>query len=130
MSAFAGGLKALFGKLNPARLLRAAAKKILVKAVQVEGDRMQKKLKDELDRKGPAAVDSLFDGWQARLITAVNSAKFVPPGLRDAAVAIIQREGDRLQERISQLLRDRGGEGIDLAFDTAQQAIIERIEAL
>lgn len=60
-------LKAALRRLNPLNLLKAALKKKALKVVQVEGDKLQEKVKKALLEKGPAAVDAVFDEHQEKL---------------------------------------------------------------
>lgn len=126
----------MFGKLKELlrsgleKLLKPAAKKAAIKLVQLEGDRLQTQVKLALLNQGPDAIDRLFDSWQLRLITGLNFVKFLPGWMRDAAVKIVNEEGDKLQKKAKDAALKGGPEALDLAFDTAQNLIIERINAL
>ena len=100
------------------------------KLVQSEGDRLQREVKLALLEKGPDAIDSLFDSWQLRLVNGINFIKFAPAWLREAAIKIVQEEGDKLQARAKDAALKGGPEALDLAFDAAQGVILERISSL
>lgn len=112
------------------KLLKPAAKKAVIKLVQSEGDRLQRQAREALLHQGPDAIDKLFDAWQLRLIAGLNFIKFLPSFMRDAALNIIQEEGDKLQERAKEAALSGGAGALDLAFDSAQNLITERINAL
>jgi hypothetical protein len=62
-------IKALIRALNPKAVVKAAAKK----AVQEEGDALQKALKEAIVREGPQAVDRVMDAAQAALISRIDA---------------------------------------------------------
>jgi hypothetical protein len=126
----------MFGRLKEllrsgfTKLLKPVATKAATKLVQSEGDRLQREVKQALIQQGPDAIDRLFDAWQMRLISGLNFIKFMPAWLREGAIKVVQEEGDKLQRRAKDAAISGGPEALDLAFDTAQRVIIERINGL
>lgn len=116
-------------RLPVARYLRPLWQGLLVQLVQQEGDRLQVQVQAAVREHGPAAVDRLVDGWQERMHRGVALLP-LPAWVRDPLRRLIQEHGDILQERLKDAMRNGGPPAVDVAFDTAQAAFIERIRAL
>ena len=126
----------MFGRLKELarsgflKLLKPLAKKGVIQLVQREGDKLQNNVGAALVHQGPEAVDKLFDSWQARILSGLNTLQFLPDWIRHHALRIVQDEGDKMQQRVKDAALNGGPRAVDLVFDHSQRLIIERINAL
>ena len=122
-------LKQFFVKLA-VNIAKPFVKRQVIALVQKEGDILQAKVLYLYDKEGPAGVDRAFDGTQLKLISLLHDIKFLPEAMRKSAIDVIQDEGDKLQAVAKKAASEGGHYAIEKAFDTAQEAVIARIEAL
>jgi len=112
------------------KFLKPFGKSIACGIVQKEGDVLQEKCKIILAKEGPAGIDKVFDGFQAKVMAAVKRITFLPEICAQQVRRIIVDEGDALQEKLKMGVAAQGPEAIDHAFDLAQYSLIERIKSL
>lgn len=125
LSSIAGSVRAFI-----VRQLKPFAKSALRKALSSECAKLRLSLSERVRREGPVAVDKLFDPLQARLLAALNSARLIPPSIRERAAEAIQEDGDKLQARARLLVRDYGEKGVGMALAEIEELLLARIEAL
>lgn len=123
---------ALWDKIKDAALaaVKPLGKKLAIAAIQREGDRLQKEVRESFLSKGVVKLDSHFDGWQARLEGWVTACRFIPQSFKEKLAEVIKEEGDKLQAKVREAAENGGPQAIDQAFDLAQAKLIERIERL
>ena len=97
--------------------------------VQSEGDALQARLRAAIEAEGVKAVDRNIDKWQADLKAAISRLP-LPSGIRDSVRRMIQDHGDELQTRLRGAITAGGPAAVDAAFDTAQAALLLKIDAL
>lgn len=129
LKGIAGKVGGFLGKLGPMKALKSVGKKLLTNQLRKESSRLLVQVQAILERDGLVEVDELFDSWQRRLITAVNMASFLPESVRKDGIKIVQEEGDELQIKLKALVKEKGAEGLNLAFALATEKILKRIEA-
>ena len=111
-------------------LLKPIGKSLAGVVIEQEGDRLQANLKIAIGLRGPKAIDSEVDKWQAKLIAALQKVKFLPDSWKSGAEQIIQAHGDQLQEALKQALEKGGLPAIDLVFDSSQAMLLAKINNL
>lgn len=124
-----GALKAF----RPKDVILGGLKKLAIREVQKEGDRLQAELRGRLAKEGPGSIDRTIDAAQRRITVAIKTQgptwAFLDP-IREKIAEALQAWGDKLQERIKKEVASYGPTAVDLAFDTAQKELIAAIEAL
>ena len=110
--------------------LKPIGLRIAVKIVQREGDNLQAQVKEAVAKKCEDQVDQKIDAWQERLIKSIAGVGFLPEGIKEKAERIVQECGDKLQAKLQIAICNGGPGAIDAAFDSVQEHLIERIQAL
>lgn len=98
--------------------------------VQKQGDILQARVLAVYDKEGPAGVDRAFDGFQFKTIALFHDVRFLPDWMRKSIIQMVQDYGDGLQVKVKKAAATGGHYAIEKAFDSAQEALITRIEAL
>jgi len=115
------------------KIVKPFLKRAVKKVIQGEGDRLQAKLKKDLEAKGPDSLNRAIDKAQAFAMMKIENsfiAKWVPGWALDEIHEAIQEQGDKLQESLVASVSKFGPAGIDKVFDAAQKTLLERIDAL
>lgn len=116
---------ALFGLF-----LKPLIKMVLLRLIRKEGDLLQEKVKSAIARKTPFFIDKAFDEMQDTATHLLKKSNFIPDKMAYAAVKIISEQGDSLQEKIKEGMAKDNLLIVDMAFDSAQKALEEKINAL
>lgn len=116
-------------KLPVARTLKPIWKSLLRDIIQEEGDALQARVKAAVAVEGPAAIDRNIDSWQAALKRRLEALP-LPIGMERKILDTIQVQGDGLQAALKNAVAVGGPAGVDVAFDAAQEALLERIGLL
>lgn len=120
----------LFGMLG--RVLtpfwKGAARALLAR----ESADLQSKVKAMIDDDRDASivrVNKVFDGWQAGIIKGLRGLSFLPTSTADIIIAAVQVEGDRLQIRVVDGIKDKGSAAIDASFCIIRYRLTSIIDA-
>lgn len=118
--------------------LVSSLKDVVVSVVQVEGDKLQAKLRAQVAGEKDACrlcdkFDKVIDEAQRRTLVLVASKgpawAFLMP-VRDKIAREISVHGDKLQEALRNEIKAKGPAVLDKVFDSAQAVLIGRIKAL
>lgn len=120
---------AFIRKLPVAKYIKPLWKSGLAYLVQSEGDRLQGKIGDAIEQKGPEAAGKLIDDW-GNAIRKGLMALPLPHGIEVRVLGILYAKQSDLRTAIADAIKNGGRPAADLAFDRVQQGLLEKIAAL
>lgn len=107
-------------------LIKPAIKVGLIMVVKEQGPLLLAQLKEAIKKDGLDGLDRVIDRGQTRL-TALS---FLPASLDEKVDKAIMEYGDALQSTIRSAVSNGGLDAVDATFDTVQDELIAKIQAL
>lgn len=111
-------------------VMRGLGKRLAARLVRKEGDLLQAKVIEILRTKGPDEIDRVFDATQAAIEKGVLKAPFLSEQVKSSINAVVEQEGNKLQESVKKAWERGGLDGVAKAFDKAQEVLLARIQRI
>ena len=117
------------------RMVTAMTRKLLIRALEKHWNKLRDEAVEGYLKYGPVAVDKVVDRMQETAIKVVQRVcrwkwlSFLCQ-FADKAEQVIQEEGDALQAKLKKIAKEKGPEGLALAFNVGKRVIEERIKAI
>lgn len=110
-------------------LVKPLYKMVVVKYIQEEGDRLQEKLANAIEKHGTTGARKEIDRMLGAIQSLVMRIPFVPDRIKRVVSDEIENHGEDLKKKAVVAIIDGGIPAFNLVFDAFQVALIAKVEA-